>query len=416
MNLSRYKILLSKIRIYGWQKITAWFDAGLFKLGINSSVKWADTMADHKYVVYLGENLPPRIARLVKWLKRTDLVTAILICQQDGYNTKFSNSSFDQVILFRNRFHLYRILSKLKNPGALIHSFGPKSFFPDCARTFLPRHKFIYDMQDVLAIYYGLQAPIPWYQNEFPHEKNCLSLSHGLVSHGLEPIPASRIYHIAKRPPVLYFPLGADSDIFVKPSHVFNPDDIHLVYAGEIHSSFRNAGVFGNVQFVDLIQSLSDQQLHFHVYPSPSTLPVYFEEYKTIAARNKYFHLHQAVPQSGLSSELAKYDFGIIPFFKSRSAQSHDKYFYSTSLKLFNFIEAGLPILLPDDITFQHWLANRYGAAITLKHDKLHQLGEQIRKCNYHQLQNLVLRNRQNISLQHCIPRLSRFYEQIIKA
>jgi len=416
--LYKFKSIFRKVITLGSRKASSLYDYILFILGIRYPVKFSYDPDKH-LVIYLGENLPPRIARMVKWLKKTpalqsgkEALTAILVCSKDGFHKKFSNDFFDEVLLFRNEWHLYRILKNFRNKKALIHSFGPKTFYPDKARIFMKQNKFLYDMQDVLCIYYGMDTRIRWFRQEFPHEKNVLSLSDGLVSHGLEPLPATKLYGIKKRPPLLFFPLYCDNDSFQDNTKELRPDDIHLVYAGEIMGSFRDKKQFGNVQFHRLIDELSRQRIHFHVYPSPSTLPLYFEEYRQVEKQNPFFHLHKAVAQDELAKELSKYHFGIIPFFKANTGQSDDKYKYSTALKLFNFMEAGIPVLVSEDIEFQCRFALRYKAGIGIKKEDISALRNIIEKTDYRSMVNGLLVEREKISLKRNIRHLVDFYRR----
>ena len=408
--LYKFKSLFQKAITLGSRKASSLYDRILFSTGIQHAAK--SHGSEKRLVIYLGENLPPRIARMVKWLKKTESLTAILVCSKAGFHQKFSNDFFDDVILFRNEWHMYRILKQYTNKNVLVHSFGPKTFYPDKARVFMKQTKFLYDMQDVLCIYYGLNTDIRWFQQEFPHEKNVLSLSDGLVSHGLEPIPATKIYSIKKRPPLLFFPLYCDNDFFQTNTKELRPDNIHLVYAGEIMGSFRDKKQFGNVQFHELIDVLSKQKIHFHVYPSPSTLPLYFEEYRQIEKQNPFFHLHKAVAQDKLAKELSQYHFGIIPFFKANTNQSDDKYKYSTALKLFNFIEAGIPVLVSEDIEFQCWMALRYNAGVAINNNNIDSLRKIIEKVNYRDLVNGLIAGREKISLKKNIKNLLNFYRR----
>ncbi|MBK5286111.1 MAG: hypothetical protein JJE25_11985, partial [Bacteroidia bacterium] len=351
-------------------------------------------------------------ARLVKWLKRSEKIRAVLICQRDGLSSKFLNESFDEVIVFRNEYHLFRILKNFKDKNVFVHAFGPKTFYADKARVFLKK-KMIYDMQDVLCIYYGLNTDISWFRKEFPHEKNLLSLSDGLVSHGMEPIAATKIYGIGKRPPTLYFPLCCDNDFFCNNSKLFSHDDIHLVYAGEIMGAFRDSRQFGNVQFHWLIEELSKQRLHFHVYPSPASPPSIYEEYEAVARQNPFFHLHKPVAQSELAKEMSAYHFGIIPFFKTNTGQSDEKYKYSTALKLFNFMEAGIPVLISNDIEFQKWLALRYGSGLGIARNDISRLRIILEGVDYNKMVSNLLKGRKIISLSRNIGKLIGFYNKI---
>lgn len=410
MNFSKFKILLLKIKILGWIKITSFYDAFLFHLKIFAPVP----VKENETIIYLGENLPPRIPRMVKWLKRTENFHCVLICHKNGFHPAYSNNFFDEIVLFRNKWHLFRILENARK-ARLAHAFGPKSFYPDLAREFLkPANsaiKIIYDMQDVLVSYFGLEPGIKWYYDEFPHEKNMLEFSDGIVSHGLEPIAGFKFYNIKKKPKVLYFPLYCDDDFFEDRSNKNHPtSDIHIVYAGEIMDAHRDKKQFGNIQFHHLINEFTKQKIHFHVYPAPSTKPIFFQEYSEIAKDNPFFHLHKSVSQSELPKELSQYHFGIIPFFKELSGQSDYKYRYSTTLKLFNFIEAGIPTLISKDLTFHCWFAIRYKTAIPIDKKDIPHLRPMLEKMNYEQLKTDLISNREKISLKKNIHKLAEFY------
>ncbi len=404
-------ILFQKIKRELKLKLSLGFDFILFKF----NAKFYSPYQSKKVRLYLGENFPPRIPRMIKWLKREADFNAILICHENGFTKQFSNDTIDEVVLYRNEWHLKRILKSFENIE-LIHAFGPKSFYPDIARQFLPAIKFIYDMQDVLVIYYGKDVAIPWYQKEFPHEQNCLQLSDGLVSHGLEPIPATKIYGFKPQNKRLFFPLFCDDDVFQNRQKDWSMENISVVYAGEIQGASRDKKQFGNVQFFELIETLSAQKIHFHIYPVPSSYVIFGHEYEAIAKVNPYFHIHQSVPQSQLSSELSKYHFGIIPFFKENTNLSDDKNHYSTSLKLFNFIEAGIPIIVSKEIGFQHWMATRYGAGIGVYKKDLSNLRQIFEGLDYPKMVSNLIEQRNKLALSRNIHRLDQFYNKIIQS
>jgi len=405
------KLLFLKIKNEAFSRLSTIVDFLLYTFRLHRVAPFTFP-ASGLGIIFLGENLPPRIARMYKWLHRAHAVNAILVCAQNGYNPKFVEVEFSRVYLFRNKWHLYSILKKIEG-AQLIHAFGPKSYFPDMARQYMPHLKFVYDMQDVLGIYFGLNTDIAWFRKEFPHEKNCLQYANGLVSHGLEPIPAYRVYNIKHKTNRLFFPLFCDDDRFVNPAPKL-ADGIHLVYAGEIQNSNRDKRQFGNIQFDDLIQQLSNQKIHFHVYPSPSTNPLLYNQYLEVARQNPYFHLEKPVAQSQLSTELSKYHYGIIPFFKSTSGQSSDKYKYSTALKLFNFIEAGIPTICSRDIEFQAWILKRYAAGFAVSESDIATIGNKLNHTDYTALQAELMAHRSQLSLKNNIHKLYHFYQKIL--
>lgn len=411
MNIASIKIILVKARWALFEKISSLFDFFLFafNIPIDGILK---LKSRKKIIVYLGEQLPPRIPRLAKWVKRSSEFSTVLVCSQRGYFEKFSDPNFDAVFLFRNIFHLKRIVKQIPNIY-LVHAFAPKSFYPDEVRKIL-KVPFVLDMADVYSIYYGLNPTLGWLKKELPHEKSCLENADGIVAHSLEPNLAMRKYGIKKKPTTIFFPLYCDDDFFCENKKILNPDDIHLVYAGGVAGSHRNPKQYGNIQFHDIINILSKQKIHFHVYPSPSNIRADYEEYEEIANNNSFFHFHESVAQKDLAKELSKYHFGILFFFKGVSEQSEDKLKYATTLKLFNYLEAGIPIIVSKDIVYQSWMVERNKCGLTVSDkSELSNLKEKLLEQNYSALIGEVHKSRANLSLQKNIPRLLSFYQQL---
>ncbi|MFH1004127.1 MAG: hypothetical protein V1781_01310 [Bacteroidota bacterium] len=406
------KIFLVKLKWFLWKQLSSVWDFIL--LLFNFPVSYNDDLKqkEKKVIVYLGELLPPRISRMAKWVKRSSDFATVLVCSKQGFFEKFSDPNFDSVFLFRNAFHLKRIVKQIPNIH-LIHAFAPKSFYPDIIRRAF-KHKFIADYQDVYGIYYGLNPSLRWLKKELPYEKACLEHADGIVAHSLEPNVALRKYDIKKKPKTIFFPLYCDDDSFCENKKNISPENIHIVYAGGVAGSHRNPRQYGNIQFHWLIEKLSSQKIHFHIYPSPSNFPADYEEYKFIEKQNMFFHFHNPIAQNKLAMELSKYHFGILPFFRGDSQQGENKYKFATTLKLFNYIEAGIPVLVSKDIIYQSWIVERYKAGIILSSKKdIDNLKEIILKMEYKKLSDDLKENRNKISLSRNIPRLIKFYDRI---
>ncbi len=407
-SLLKLSNFLYKLKMFSYVKATGFLDFCLFTVGINSPSK-----NQHQNVIlFVGEFLPPRIGRIAKSIKKQSNYAPILLCQAHGFVEKFSDNSFEEVLLFRNAWHLKRILKTIENIS-LVHGFGPKSYFADCARQFLGK-PYVHDMQDVYTIYYENDVKLKWLQKELPHEQACLINANGIVAHSMEiNIALKKLAPIVK-PRTLFFPLYCDDDFFQTHSKALNLQNIHIVYAGAVAGSFRNPNQYGNTQFFKLIDTITSQQLHFHIYPSPSNGNQDRVEYIQLAKTNSYFHFHEDVDQQQLALELSQYDFGILPFFKALTKQSDVKLKYATTLKLFNYIEANLPIIISEDIIFQNWISNRYGIAVNMNDKSIFQLRKTIEHLDYPKLQQKCLSAQQKLSLASNTPRLLNFYTTII--
>lgn len=358
---------------------------------------------------YVAELLAARAGRMAKWVTRLSGRKVVLLCHTEGFVPGFTEG-FTAIVRYRNAWHLRRLLRALPKPW-LIHGFAPKSHYPDVARKAMPDVPYVHDLQDTLVVYYGTTPTKRWLRVELPHEKACMAHADGVVAHSLEPAEGFRRYGIAhgKRPPTLFFPLYCDDDRFITGVPKISDTEIHLVYAGGVAGSHRDPRYFGNIQFFGLIETLTRQGLHLHIYPSPTTLEADRSEYVALAKKNARFHYHAPVAQEKLAGELARYHFGLIPFFVERSDQSPEKLKYATALKLFNFIEAGLAVVVSKDLGFQSWMAKRSGVGLAVGSGDVADLAEKLRTFG----QGRSLKGRGALSIRAQVPRLLAFYDTV---
>lgn len=411
------RILLNKVKVFAYGQASSAWDAFLWILNVPEAATAKIIQGDKKIIVYAGENLPPRIPRLAKWCKRKGNFATILICGKYGFHEKFSNPDIDYTFLFRNKWHLKRIIKGLPQVY-IVHGFAPKSKYPYLASKAFkkrsPSTPFVADYQDVLAIYYGTNPKQRWLQQELPYEKLCLQNADGIVAHSLEPCEGMKVWGIKKSGKRIYFPLYADNDYFFEPKTPFSDNNIHMVYAGGVFGSHRDKRYYGTTQMHWLINYFTKQKIHFHIYPSPTVQKADYEEYEQIAKSNEYLHFHPAVPQHLLSKELSQYHYGLMPFFYGDSQQSDLKYKYATTLKLFNYVEAGIPILVSADVIYQSWLVEKYNLGISVnKKEDFADIRQMIGKTPYEEQVKKVLQNREKLSLGSHIPRLMKFYESL---
>ncbi|HEY5564374.1 MAG TPA: hypothetical protein VIL33_02205, partial [Rhodothermia bacterium] len=142
-------------------------------------------------------------------------------------------------------------------------------------------------------------------------------------------------------------------------------------------------------------------------------LSVDIEEYYRIDAANEYFHLHAPVPQSKLAGELQQFDFGILPFFEGHSGLREEKMRFSTTMKLFNYLEAGLPVIVSRDLEYQAWILNRGGVGLAISASDIADLRRLIEATDYAALLRDVAIYRERLSLRKNLPRLVDFYRSL---
>src|ERR1700722_11306433 len=120
--LSAVYIFINKLKWFIYDIITSSLDALLWLINIPVHTDIKSSKEDVRIIMYVGEFLPPRIARLAKWCKRYENFTTLLLCHKRGFVEKFSSDEVDHVILFRNKWHLKRLVRNLPAPYVL-HGF-----------------------------------------------------------------------------------------------------------------------------------------------------------------------------------------------------------------------------------------------------------------------------------------------------
>ncbi|MEM7369274.1 MAG: hypothetical protein AAF587_11790 [Bacteroidota bacterium] len=368
---------------------------------------------DKKVILFLGDSLQARIPRLAKWLNRTGEFDCMLMVARGKGFSIFDTETFSKTFTFRSRWDLRRQLKGLEQVY-VIHAFTMPSYQIRLAieKTDLP---VIMDIQDMHVSYFGLNSPKLYMRLDMPDESYSISHSDGIVSHSIELYNACQEYQITNRPPTLMFPVYCDDDHLLTPASIPSMDEIHIVYAGSIAGSFQDDQHFGSLKFFRVIEAFSKQKVHLHIYPSPTMRfrDLILSEYQAISDENPYFHLHESVPQKELAEALTTYHFGLLPFFLEDTSRSANKLGRGSSQKLYNYIESGIPVIISEDLAFQSWMAQRYGAGLEITKPDLLQIRELIEKIAYADMREELLEKRAKISLSTHIPRLTAFYHRI---
>lgn len=366
-----------------------------------------------KVILFLGDSLQARIPRLAKWLYRTgEFECMLMVAAGKGFRI-FDTDTFSRTFTYRSRWDLRRQLKGLDHVY-VIHAFTLPSYQIRLAidKTKLP---VIMDIQDMHVSYFGLDSPKLYMKLDMPDESFSISHSAGIVSHSIELFNACKEYKITERPPTLMFPVYCDDDHLLIPAEVPSMEEIHIVYAGSIAGSFQDDQHFGSLKFFRVIEAFSQQNIHLHIYPSPTMRfrDLILSEYQAISDENPYFHLHESVPQKELAEALTTYHFGLLPFFLEDTSRSANKLGRGSSQKLYNYIESGIPVIISEDLAFQSWMAQRYGAGLEITKPDLYRIREMIEAIDYTEMRKELLAKRENICLSTHIPRLVAFYHQI---
>jgi len=117
--------------------------------------------------------------------------------------------------------------------------------------------------------------------------------------------------------------------------------EIHMVYEGVLSLEGYRAPI------LKLFQEIARSGIHIHIYGIGS--PDVLSKYREFQDNSRYYHVHDGVPHDILMNELTEYDYGLIPFIPPNSERDH----FDTMLpnKMFDYLAAGLPVIVPDSIS-----------------------------------------------------------------
>ncbi len=188
--------------------------------------------------------------------------------------------------------------------------------------------------------------------------------------------------------------------------------DIHIVFVG--HVEFDE-------NYCSQMEKIIEQKMHLHLYCKTANLSV--EEIQKKMHNNKkiikllktkYLHIHDQVSQEELSKEISKYDYGL--WFDGSNGNNEKKGITeATGNKMASFFEAGLPFFYPDNSLAIHNIMKKYYLNLSFNIKNLNKLKSRIDKLDEAKLKNKVLKARKDFDLEKNMPRLEKFFEEVIE-
>lgn len=403
-NWPKYKTL---IKYY----LSGYLDRILYSFSPKRKLQASRTSTiDH--ILFITEDPRIDIIRFFQALKKELPVKYTMLINHSNLDHFFENAGFDDLIYFRNHWDFRRKLSKLKDVD-IVHGFCRRCFIQ---KIVIEEHDLpmVVSAKDTSVNSHGIHPPHWYLKEELPAERFVFEHADALISESLEVANAFRLYGLKKQHPRHYFANYCEEKVTKSEYEKINDGHLHLVYVGSIRGSQDDPKEHGNIQMHWLIRALNDQGIHFHVYPNPNMARVVYEEYYALDKELPCFHMHESLDPKDLAKEIEQYHFGVIPFFNEDTNRSPMKRYYSTSLKIFNYVESGLPIIISNDMGHQRWILQRYGMAIGVDKQDFYQLEKVVQLKNYDQALDRLIQQRQHLLIERQIHRVVEIYLKIL--
>ncbi|GAB7081041.1 hypothetical protein [Megalodesulfovibrio paquesii] len=187
-----------------------------------------------------------------------------------------------------------------------------------------------------------------------------------------------------------------------------------IVYAGGI-MPWRAALRDGHEHMLmdPIVEATAKAGIGLTFYANLNARDMFWEEqdrYFDLEARCPLFSLRQGVPFHRLPAEIADFHYGLLYDQKALSSWPHEGYVHNMSTKIFSYFEAGLPLLVYEDMEYVCQLVREHGLGLVYSLDRLDELPALLARADYPTLRENVRRYRESHALETLLPTLEAIY------
>ncbi|MBI2004029.1 hypothetical protein HYS72_01040 [Candidatus Pacearchaeota archaeon] len=183
-----------------------------------------------------------------------------------------------------------------------------------------------------------------------------------------------------------------------------NMKEIHLAVAGPPLESDYYINPFKNI-----IREITFQKIHLHIYGKSLLNNKYFlKEEKN----NSYFHYHDKVSPDELNKEISNYHYGLVSDFFNKLI---NPLWLKTSIgnKMYNYLEAGLPIIMTNDLQAMADIVKKHKIGICIDYKDIKELKNILKGIDYEKLQKNIKVAQKELNISNLIKDLESFYEKV---
>lgn len=403
------------------------------RVTVNDLISRINIPSHKKKILHVTSSPTFNIVRQSIYLRRNGYET-ILLMERNLSLTNFYEKYFDLVFVFNSIYILYYILKKAK--PYLVHIQGTTrnaNHFGILAK-FFSESKTIFNFYDIPSttitedeitfagsLVGGKEViELDLFSERFACER-CDGLIFGYTAKAGE-ILKSR-YSI--NGPMLEFNSYPCDEFISEKGDKYSDRDgkIHLVYGGNVALSRLPEQYFGDCQFHSLIDKLTRQGIYFDIFILDASLRRIkrdYGDYLLMSEENPFFNFKQGMILENATKEFSKYDFGMMVYdfykgtFHKGTCIMEEHIPMRLADKFFTYLEAGLPILISEELKYGAMLVKEHEMGIVVSHKDLDNLSEIIKSYDREKLRANVKRAREELSMKKQIGRLIDFYEQVV--
>ncbi len=426
-------------RIAGFQNVplkeylTKFIEEYQKRLTIKDLINRINNPSHKKKILYVTSSPTFNMVRQSIYLRKNGYET-ILLMERNLSLTSFYEKYFDVVFVFSSIYTLYYILKKAK--PYLVHVQGTTrnaNHFGILAK-FFSKSKTVFNFYDIpsttitedeIATAGSLVGGekvigLDFFSERFACEK-CDGLIFGYSTEVRERLKSRYSINI----PMLEFHSYPCDEFISEGCDKYSDKDgkVHLVYGGNVAPSRLPEQYFGDCQFHSLIDKITRQGIHFDIFVMDASLRRIkraYGDYLLMSEENPLFRFKRGKPLDEVTKEFSRYDFGMMvyDFYKgtfhkgTRIMEEHIP--MRLADKFFTYLEAGLPILISEELRYGAMIVKEYEMGIVVSQKDLDNLSGIIKSYDREKLKANVKRAREELSMKRQIGRLIDFYEQVV--
>ena len=254
----------------------------------------------------------------------------------------------------------------------------------------------------------------------FQSERYCIENCDGLIYKGTQrEIDFYRSYFSLEVPDLHFMDYCLDDFIVNGSSGHGNGrgDAISIVYAGGVNPMDDPKEFFANGQFDGVGKLIASLGIDFHIYPNPfPSQSDRYQAYQELDRSTAHFHFHESVPYDALNFKMSQHNYGWwVHFHPPNTKVSKRQQSNAIGAKFFTYLEAGLPVIVSDNIGYGVQLLHQYQLGIEIRKDDLERMDTMLAAVDYKALKENVVKHRETtFNMREHISRLVEFYEKIL--
>lgn len=340
----------------------------------------------------------------------------LLIATMEGY--------FDTVYVYDSFYDVARIINRV-NPYVIHVQGAINYYFFGIVARFLSSSKVVVGLYDIPAFgikqddYKNLWGDTDTMLDSYAGGEFAFKHADGVLVtiHSLE---AGQILKQRFRSdvPIIEFHSYVCEDFIGDEEKLSRSDGcLHLVYGGIVIPSHLPRRLFGDVQFFGLIETITRQNIYFDIYPSPHFRPWMtrrrLSDYVTLSRENQFFKYRESILPNVAAPIFSKYDFAAMMYFIDGVEIDQEHHRMVIPSKFFKYLEAGLPILVSEELHYVAKLVREYEIGIVVSRRDIDSLAETVARYDYNKLKSNVMVAQRELSMGQHIDRLIEFYEHL---